>query len=422
MMLLLRLAAIGALICWLAIGAFVDNAAAGFKRGATLVEFFNFAATTGEGAAKVYADPPFPNARPALARINFDDLRRIGFDHMRVPIDLGPMMWGSETQRRDIIEQLIAVISELHRHDLAALVTLYPPSLRRELPETYLDGLDGKKFRLYFEMVERVAGALKAVGSGVVALEPMNEPQSTCRVRFGLDWTAYQAFMVERLRRIAPELLLFLTGGCWSNIEGIVLLDSDLLRDRRNLVSVHFYYPFLFTHQGATWTMPYLAGAIGVPYPASAGSIDETLSLTRERFKGVTLPAGADRIAARQKAESEIRKYFREGQDRRQIQGWMARVADWQQRERIESDRIIFTEFGAMKQKIDGVEIDRSSRVRWLRDTSSEIEAHGWGWTVYVLRDDPFGLYERPTDRYPDALLLQALRLNVPKGGGRVAR
>lgn len=391
--------------------------AASFKRGATLVEFFNFAATTGEGAARSYANPPFPKARAALERMNFADLRQLGFDHMRVPIDLGPMMWGDEAQRRDILEQLKAVIAALHRHELAALVTLYPPSLHRELPETYLDGLDGPKFRLYFAMVERVAAALKDVGPGTLALEPMNEPQSKCKVAFGTDWTAYQEFMIERLRRIAPDMLLTLTGGCWSNIEGIVILDTPLLRDPRNLVSVHFYYPFLFTHQGATWTVPYLAGVIGVPYPASAGSLQDTLSLTNERLRALKLPPGTDPLAVRLKAEAEIREYFAENQDRRQVHDWMRRVADWQRRHGIESERIVFTEFGAMKQKIDGVEIDRTSRVRWFNDTVSEIEGRGWGWTVYVLRDDPFGLYEHALDRYPDPALLRALRLTVPKDG-----
>ena len=116
--------------------------------------------------------------------------------------------------------------------------------------------------------------------------------------------------MVERIRRIAPRLPLFLTGGCWSNIEGIVLLDSDLLRDRRNFVSVHFYYPFLFTHQSATWSMPYLAGTIGVPYPASAGSLAETLALTRARFRTLELPQGVDRAAAEAQAEAEIAQIF----------------------------------------------------------------------------------------------------------------
>ncbi len=386
----------------------------GFRRGATLVEFFQFPATTGEGEAKSYAAPAYPDARAALALFDFGALRRSGFDHMRVPLDIGPLMTGDERQRRQIIADLVAVVDEINRHGLGVLVTLFPPSLHHELPETYLDGLDGPKFRLYSAMVERVASALAPLGRDGVALEPMNEPQSKCRVRFGTDWTAYQQNMVERIRAIAPNLPLFLTGGCWSNIEGITVLDTDLLRDRRNFVSVHFYYPFLFTHQGATWTAPYLAGTIGVPFPASAGSIDDTLWLTRTRFKTLALP-GVDRLAAEAKAETEIDRYFRQGQGPAQIEQWMDRVADWQRREHVASDRIVFTEFGAMKQTISGVEIDRASRARWLHDTSSAIERHGWGWTAFVLRDGPFGLYDYESDRYPDPQLLHALGLHAPR-------
>jgi endoglucanase len=387
-----------------------------FKRGATLVEFFQFPATTGEGLAKSYAEPAYPRARAALALFDFDELHRIGFDHMRVPLDLGPLMRGSDAAQQRILDDLTAVVSEIHRHGLAVMVPLFPPSLQHELPETYLDGLDGGKFRLYSATVQRVASALVSIHTGVVALEPMNEPQSKCRVRFGTDWTTYQDVMVERIRRIAPDLPLLLTGGCWSNIEGIVELDTDLLHDRRNLVSVHFYYPFLFTHQSATWTMPYLAGTIAVPYPASAGILQETLSLTHERFKSLAPTPGFDRLAAEQKADVEIDKYFREGEGPAQIEEWMDRVAGWQQRRGIESDRIVFTEFGAIKQEIDTVEIDRASRARWLRDTSSAIERRGWGWTAFVLRDGPFGLYVRESDRHPDPELLRALRLNAPKG------
>jgi endoglucanase len=389
-----------------------DTAALNFRRGASLVEFFNFPETTGEGAAKAYASPAYPRAMDALAKFNFDDLRRIGFDHMRVPVNLGPLM-ADDAQRRTTIKQLEHVIAAIHRHGLGVLVTLYPPSLHHELPETYLDGLDGPKFRRYFATVQRVVESLKSMTSGRIALEPMNEPQSVCRVRFGTDWAEYQQWMVEQIRKVAPDLLLFLTGGCWSNIEGIVLLDSNLLRDRRNFVSVHFYYPFLFTHQTATWTMPYLAGTIGVPYPASMGSEDTAVAMTLKRFATMSPRAGTGNEAAKQKAITEIRRYFREGQGRTNIEQWMKRVADWQKRQGIDSGRIVFTEFGAMKTKINGNEVDKASRVRWLRDTSSTIEGYGWGWTVYVLWGDPFGLNDRPGDRYPDPELLRALRLSV---------
>lgn len=385
-----------------------------FKRGATLVEFFEFPKIAGDGADKTYADPAYPHPQSALALFDFDELRRIGFDHMRVPLDVGPLLQGDAQEQKDILEQLVAIVSAINRHGLAVLVTLFPPSLHHELPQTYLDGLDGPKFGAYSAVVERVAAALAAVDTGVVALEPMNEPQSQCRMHFGTDWTAYQQAMVENIRRISARLPLFLTGGCWSNIEGIVQLDTDLLHDRRNFVSVHFYYPFLFTHQSATWSMPYLAGTIGVPYPASAGSLQETLELTRARFRAVQLPDGVDRAAAEAQAGAEIGKYFSQGQGPSQIAEWMDKVADWQAREGVDSDRIVFTEIGAMKQTINGMEIGRTSRARWLRDTSASIESHGWGWTAYVLRDDPFGLYVHEGDRNPDPELMRALHLNDP--------
>ncbi|HEX3936363.1 MAG TPA: cellulase family glycosylhydrolase [Xanthobacteraceae bacterium] len=394
--------------------ALAADSAPAFRRGATLVEFFEFPKIVGDGADRTYADPAYPHPQSALALFDFDELHRIGFDHMRVPLDVGPLLQGDAQEQEDILKQLVAVVSAINRHGLAVLVTLFPPSLHHELPQTYLDGLDGPKFRAYVAVVERVASALAAVDSGVVALEPMNEPQSQCRIHFGTDWTAYQQAMVERIRRISARLPLFLTGGCWSNIEGIVQLDTDLLHDRHNYVSVHFYYPFLFTHQSATWSMPYLAGTIGLPYPAAAGSLRETLELTRARFRAVKLSDGIDRAAAEAQAEAEIGKYFSQAQGPAQIAEWMDKVAEWQRREGVESDRIVFTEFGAMKQTIGGMEIGRASRARWLRDTSASIESHGWGWTAYVLRDDPFGLYVHESDRNPDPELMRALHLNDP--------
>ena len=382
-----------------------------FKRGATLVEFFEFPATTGDGIGKAYAVPAFPHPLAALNLFDFDALHRSGFDHMRVPLDVGPLMTGSDGQRREILAQLTAVIAAINRHGLAVLVTLFPPSLHHELPETYLDGLDGPQFRAYAAEVERVATALAAMPAAQVALEPMNEPQSKCRVVFGTDWSAYQQGLIERIRRISTQLPLFLTGGCWSNIEGLVDLDTDLLRDQRNFVSIHFYYPFLFTHQGATWSEPYLAGTIGVPYPASAGNVGNTLDMTLRRMQTMRPPA--DPGAAQAKAEAEIERYFAERQGPQQIEQWMNRVAQWQQREQVPSSRIVFTEFGAMKETVGGAQFDRASRARWLHDTAASIARRGWGWTVYVLRDDPFGLYRQESDRNPDPELLQALGLTA---------
>ena len=123
----LRLAALFIVALSFSGGAAVaDNALPSFKHGATLVEFFEFPATVGDGASKTYANPPYPRAFSALTLFDFDELHRIGFDHMRVPLDVGPLMTGDQQEQRKIIDDLLAVIAAINRHGLAVLVTLFP--------------------------------------------------------------------------------------------------------------------------------------------------------------------------------------------------------------------------------------------------------------------------------------------------------
>jgi endoglucanase len=390
--------------------ASAERPAPSFKRGATLVEFFQFPRIAADGPIRRYADPAYPDARAALSLLDFGELRRNGFDHMRLLVNVGPLLAHGGSQWDQIIGDLRFVIAALNRNGLGVLVTLLPPAPGDEVAVPLLDGLHGPRFGRYVTLAQRIAAELAAMKSGVVALEPMNEPQTECRVESGPDWTDYQAILVAQIRQVAPELPLFLTGGCWSSIEGTVLLDTSLLRDPRNFVSVHFYIPFMFTHQTATWAMPFIAGVIGLPYPAADGSIDDALALTHARFQTMELSPDV-RQAQLAEAERAIRWYFADEGKPATIETWMDKLADWQQREGVPSDRVVFTEFGAMKQLTGGGEINRASRARWLHDASAAFERHGWGWTVYVLRDGPFGLFNSNSDHRPDPSLLSALGL-----------
>jgi endoglucanase len=384
-------------------------AAAEFKRGASLVEFFSFPAQVPAGPRSVYADPPFPPVAAAAAGFDFPSLRRMGFDHMRVPVDVGPLLLGDARRRGALMREIRALLAILHRNGLGAIVTLLPPSLNGMSAATFLDGIDGPNFQAYVRAAEAIAAELAVLRSGPLALEPMNEPQQDCRAQSGTDWTEHQEVLIRRIRRVAPELDLFLTGGCWSKIEGIVLLDSELLRDPRNLVSVHFYEPFLFTHQGSDWTMPFMPGVAGLPYPAAAGRLADALAASRDRFRTVELKV--DRRQAWHDAEAAIRWYFQENAGADAIRRAMQPLEDWRRRHGIAAARIVFTEFGAMRQESGTREIDHGSRARWLGDVSRTVAEHGWGWTVWVLRDGPFGLYADAQAVRPDGRLLHALGL-----------
>ena len=147
---------------------------------------------------------PIPPSRAYRRRsklFDFAELRRDGFDHIRLLIDVGPLLAARRRQLNAVMTQLHTVIAELHRHGLAVLVTLLPPAPGGEVAVPLLDGLRGPSFERYVTLSVRIAAELAAVKSGVVALEPMNEPQTECRASDGPDWTAYQEILVAKIRR-----------------------------------------------------------------------------------------------------------------------------------------------------------------------------------------------------------------------------
>jgi hypothetical protein len=409
---ILRRISLLVLLClalWQAAGPAAAAEAARFRRGTNLT-WFAFPATTVIDGRTVYADPPYagPDAHEPT------DLTRLGFDHVRLLIDFGPIIEADAPHRRRLFEEIDQAIARLRRSGLGVIVTLLAPGLGGELPMAWLDGTDGPRFERFKALVEEVAGKLERLPAGTpVALELLNEPQQDCRAEKGTDWSVHQKALVEDLRGRGIGLPLLLTGGCWSTIEGIVMLDGAEFADRRNLISVHFYDPFVFTHQGSDWALPFLAEVTGLPYPAGRGSVAETLAETRAKFAASDRWPPAERDAKQKEAEDAIRWYFTSAPGAAMIAERFATLARWQQDNRIDPAQFVFTEFGAMRQP-DADGDDEASRARWLRDVSSAIEKNGWGWSLWVLHGLPFGLY--PTDQAacPETDLIEALRLTPP--------
>jgi len=384
-----------------------------FRRGFNLLDPFMWPVAAG-GA---FAADPFPLAAGIGQRFRFAELARTGFDHVRLVVNAGPFLAAEGPRRAALIERVLGVAGEIQRGGLGVVVAVLAPFSRGDSPDpaALLDGLDGPRFSAFAGLLGELAGALGAADAGDVALELLNEPQEPCRVRRGLDWADYQSALVPRLRAAAPGLALFLTGGCYSSIEGAVLLDPALFRAERTFLSVHFYEPFLFTHQGSTWTLPYLAGVAGVPYPAEAGRMAETLAATRRRYAELGRDAGRRGRSLLREAEGAIARYFAGEGQASALNQRLDKLRAWQSAHGIDPARIVFTEFGAMKQTLRGAEIDAGSRGRWLQQVSGAIERNGWGWTIHVLRGDPFGLYRDEEDRDPDPRFLRALRLRSPE-------
>ena len=167
--------------------AFAGSTEPPFKHGATLVEFFPISQKPSvTGRREALRRPGIPGRTGGTTTVRFlrTAPRRL---RSHSPVNRCRPVCSPATgaQLNAVMAQLHTVIAELHRHGLAVLVTLLPPAPGGEVAVPLLDGLRGPRFERYVTLSVRIAAELAAVKSGVVALEPMNEPQTECRASAG---------------------------------------------------------------------------------------------------------------------------------------------------------------------------------------------------------------------------------------------
>ncbi|KUO63388.1 hypothetical protein APF79_06360 [bacterium BRH_c32] len=86
--------------------------------------------------------------------------------------------------------------------------------------------------------------------SDSVVFEILNEPFGKLTDEL---WNQYHKELLQIIRRTNPERIVIIGPGFWNNIYHLDAL--TLPEDDKNLiVTVHYYLPMEFTHQGASWT------------------------------------------------------------------------------------------------------------------------------------------------------------------------
>lgn len=163
-----------------------------------------------------------------------------------------------------------------------------------------------------------------------VLFEILNEPNSKLTSESWNDWIREALGII---RKTNPTRNVIIGPASWNNIHA--LKDLELPADDRHLiVTVHYYIPMEFTHQGAPWT-------------------ESTAHLY-----GITW--GTD-------------------QEKRRVEEDFKRVQDWAKKE---NRPILLGEFGAYDKG------DMQSRVRYTSHVARTAEAMGWAWTYWQFDSD----------------------------------
>ncbi|HZR21704.1 MAG TPA: glycoside hydrolase family 5 protein [Verrucomicrobiae bacterium] len=178
-----------------------------------------------------------------------------------------------------------------------------------------------------------------------VFFEILNEPNKKLTPAL---WNQYLREALAVIREKNPSRSVIIGPAFWNSVDH--LKELELPADDRNLiVTVHYYKPMSFTHQGASWT-------------------------DQKDKSGISW--GSD-------------------EERKAVQEGFARVAAWAK----ENNRPIFLgEFGAYDKA------PMESRVRYTDFVARTAESLGWSWAYWQF-DSDFILWDMKADKWVDPIL-----------------
>jgi endoglucanase len=351
-----------------------------------------------------YKDVPRPPNERELA-----DLKRHGFDTIRLPVDPAPFIVFENERREEVYRILFSAIARIRSAGLNVVVDLHPNSRHPVWGQhAVAAGGDTPAFSAYLSVIEEMARRLHKHAE-YAALELINEPRVKCAGSEQERWQAMAKRLVTSARAGSKDLALILTGACVSSLEGLLALDPAAFADRNLIYTFHFYDPFSFTHQGASfipWPDKYLDE---VPWPAVKRPIEEPLALIEHRVSKTNLDEMA-RLKAAAGARANLQKYYRSNAGVDIIRERFEKVAYWAKNHNIPPERIFLGEFGVIRKSHGAAGARCEDRMQWLHDIRSTAEQFGFSW-AYFNYDGAFAIVKSDTDRTLDRDVLISLGL-----------
>ena len=308
-----------------------------------------------------------------------DDFRIIaaeGFDHVRIPVGwhhyTGPAP--DYTIKEAFFERVEQQLDLAMRHQLGVVINVHHFDEFLENPAEEREKL--------MKIWEQIASRFKDRPL-TVAFEILNEPNGAADASVMND---VYLEVVSRIRKIDPQRLIMIGPDEWNSVRGLENLRVP--DDDRIAVTIHCYEPFLFTHQGATWT-PGMAEISGVTFPAPGKQTIE-------------LPADAPEWVAEQ--VHEYNRLVRRQETREPaFVSLLKEAARWGK----EHHRPMYVgEFGAV------LAADPESRARFYRQFRLTAERLGMGWCIWDWKAG-FQYWNRDTQS-PEPGLREALFSEAP--------
>src|SRR6266853_323938 len=200
-------------------------------------------------------------------------IRKIGFDHVRLTLEPAPLFNADDPSRlkADYLSYLDDALDLILAQGLAVIVDIHPSDeFKKKLNS------NDSQIEAFGKFWRALAQHLSTRDPERVFLEVINEPM----VEDGYRWLGMQGKLISAIRAGAPQHTIIASGHRWSGLAELLFMQP--YADRNIIYNFHFYEPFAFTHQGATWAGPNLLYYKNIPYPSSPESVGKVLDTVQD--------------------------------------------------------------------------------------------------------------------------------------------
>lgn len=294
--------------------------------------------------------------------------KAVGLTYTRLPIVLSAFL---DNKNPDVLKtDSLATLDEIIQMHIKAglgivLCPFEPP------PELYFDPT---VFDKYLAFSKAFATHLNKTDPEKVFLQVVNEPIALTPQA----WDKLQLKLIPAIRSGAPNHTIIASSNLrvkandWSNVRALPM--TNIVEDKNVVYDFHFYEPFVFTHQGATWGWKPWQFMKDIPYPSTPEAVAPLLNGIQDT-----------------EARLAVENYGKENWNRTKFTLTLAKIADWA---KVNKVSVICTEFGAIPWTAP-----KDSRLVYLKDVREVLETYKIGWGLW------FGL------ELDDLELMQALGL-----------
>ena len=270
---------------------------------------------------------------------HFTQIHRAGFDFVRLVLQAFNHM---DAQNR-LDPAWLAKLDDVVRHTQSSGLGVIIDEHDFDKCSTDLEMCRTRLSAFWEQVAPRFASAPRKV-----AFELLNEPHDQLN---GDPWNQLFAQELAIVRKTNPTRIVVVGPTHWNSLNDLPLL--KLPPDPNLLVTFHYYEPFHFTHQGATWVGPEI-----------------------QKLHGITWGSEQDRAALRA--------------DFDKVAAWSA----------ANHRPILLGEFGAYDKSGTPIEL----RAAYTAAVRSEAERHGFGWAYWQF-DGDFVVWDMAKQRWVEPIL-----------------